>query len=52
LHSEGELTVIEIKFTHFEGKIFTFSFTEAEDNDRIVILQHNHFDDLVNIRLS
>jgi hypothetical protein len=42
-------TVIEIEFTHFEGEMFTFFFTETEDDDGIVVLEHDHFDDFVDI---
>lgn len=30
--------------------MFAFLFTETKDDDRVVVLQHDHFDDLVNIR--
>jgi len=29
--------------------MFTFFFAETEDDDGIVVLEHDHFDDFVNI---
>jgi hypothetical protein len=45
-------TIVEIQFTHFESKMFAFLLTETEYNNRIIILQHDHFNNLVNIRGS
>lgn len=43
-------TIVEIEFRHLEGKAFAFFFTETEDDDGVVVLQHDHLDNLVNIR--
>lgn len=31
--------------------MFTFSFAEGEDDDGIVVFQHDHFDDPIQVRL-
>jgi hypothetical protein len=31
--------------------MFAFSFAEGEDNDGIIVLQHDHFDNLVQVGL-
>lgn len=51
-HHIALLVGVEFEFGHLEGKPFTFTFREGEYDDGIVVLDHNHLDDLVDIRGS
>jgi len=43
---------VELEFGHLESESFTLPFREGEDDDGVEVLNHDHLDDLVDVRNS
>ena len=41
---------VKLKLAHLQSESLTLSLAECKHNHRIVLLEHDHFDDLVDVR--